>query len=96
MARSIWLVILIKNIYTLWGQNLSLLPDKFLSTNLVYPFSLRVTGIIISKFNRVQIGCLRDLTSTPHTVKPRWRFKRIGINDRWRFCDVCNLALSLS
>jgi len=38
MARSTRLVILVKNIYTLWG------PVTYFSANLVYPFTLRVTG----------------------------------------------------
>jgi len=46
MARSTWLVILIKNIYTLWGRKRFLLPVTYFPTNLVYPFTLRVTGII--------------------------------------------------
>jgi len=46
MARSTWLVILIKNIYTLWGRKRFLLPVTNFSTNLVYPFTLRVTGIL--------------------------------------------------
>jgi len=45
MARSTRLVILIKNIYTLWGRKRFLLPVTYFSTNLVYPFTLRVTGI---------------------------------------------------
>jgi len=38
-------VILIKNIYTLWGRKRFLLPVTYFPTNLVYPFTLRVTGI---------------------------------------------------
>jgi len=49
MARSTRLVILIKNIYTLWGRKRFLLPVTYFPTNLVYPFTLRVTGIIINK-----------------------------------------------
>jgi len=45
MARSTRLVILIKNIYTLWGRKRFLPPVTYFSTNLVYPFTLRVTGI---------------------------------------------------
>jgi len=45
MARSTRLVILIKNIYTLWGRKRFLLPVTYFPTNLVYPFTLRVTGI---------------------------------------------------
>jgi len=47
MARSTRLVILIKNIYTLWGRKRFLLPVTYFPTNLVYPFTLQVTGIII-------------------------------------------------
>jgi len=45
MARSTRLVILIKNIYTLWGRKRFLLPVTYFPTNLVYPFTLRVTDI---------------------------------------------------
>jgi len=45
MARSTRLVILIKNIYTLWGRKRFLFPVTYFPTNLVYPFTLRVTGI---------------------------------------------------
>jgi len=44
MTRSTRLVILIKNIYTLWGRKFPL-PVTYFPTNLVYPFTLRVTGI---------------------------------------------------
>jgi len=40
-------VILIKNIYTLWGRKRFLMPVTYFLTNLVYPFTLRVTGIKI-------------------------------------------------
>jgi len=42
MARSTPLVILIKNIYTLWGLKRFLLPITYFPTNLVYRFTLRV------------------------------------------------------
>jgi len=45
MARSTRLVILIKNVYTLWGLKRFLLPATYFPSNLVYPFTLRVTGI---------------------------------------------------
>jgi len=45
MARSTRLVILMKNIYTLWGRKRFFLPVTYFQTNLVYPFTLRVTGI---------------------------------------------------
>jgi len=47
MVRSTRLVILIKNIYTLWGRKRFLLLVTYFPTNLVYPFTLRVTGIKI-------------------------------------------------
>jgi len=49
MAISTRLVMLIKNVYTLWGRKRFLLPVTYLPTNLVYPFTLRVTGIIKTK-----------------------------------------------
>jgi len=45
MARSTRLLILIKNIYTLWGRERFLLPVTYFPTSLVYPLTLRVTGI---------------------------------------------------
>jgi len=45
MARSTRLVILIKNVYTLWGRKRFLLPVTYFPANLVHPFTLRVTGI---------------------------------------------------
>jgi len=39
------LVILIKNIYALWDRKRFLLPVTYFPTNLVYPFTLLVTGI---------------------------------------------------
>jgi len=40
MARSTRLMILIKNIYSLWGRKRFLLPVTYFPTNLVYPFTL--------------------------------------------------------
>jgi len=48
MARSTWLLTLIKNIYTLYSRKRFLLPVTYFSTNLVYPFTLRVTRLKIS------------------------------------------------
>jgi len=45
MAISTRLVVLIKNIYNLWGRKGFILPFTYFPTNLVYPFTLRVTGI---------------------------------------------------
>jgi len=39
------LVILIKNIYTLWSRKRFLLYVSYFSTNLVYPFTLRETDM---------------------------------------------------
>jgi len=44
MARSTRLVILIKNIYTLWGRKRFLLHVTYFPTNLVYPFTLKGTS----------------------------------------------------
>jgi len=64
MARSTRLVILIKNIYTLWGRKRFLLPVTYFPTNLVYPFTLRVTGI---KTNN------RDINHFKITVQTIWK-----------------------
>jgi len=61
MARSTRLVILIKNIY-IWGRKRFLLPVTYCPTNLVYSFTLRVTGIIILQ---------SAYKSIPHTKPPR-------------------------
>jgi len=45
MARPTQLVILIKNIYTLSGRKRFLLPVTYFPSELVYPFTLLVTGI---------------------------------------------------
>jgi len=50
MARSTRLVILIMNLYILYGSERLLLRVKYFP-NLIYPFTLRVAGIIISKIN---------------------------------------------
>jgi len=49
MARSTRLVILTKIIYTLWGRKRFILPVTYFPTNLLYPFTLRVTGITREK-----------------------------------------------
>jgi len=41
------LVVLIKNINTLYGRKHFLLPDSYFPKNLVYPYTLRVAGIQI-------------------------------------------------
>jgi len=57
MTRSTRLVILIKNIYSFWGRKRFLLPVTYFPTNLVYPFTLRVTGIINGTFNECFYLC---------------------------------------
>jgi len=47
MVRSDRLEIPIKNIYTLWGRKRFFLTVIYFPTNLVSPFTLRVTGINI-------------------------------------------------
>jgi len=42
MARSTRLVILIRNIYTIWGRKRCLPPVTYFPTNLVYPLTIRV------------------------------------------------------
>jgi len=66
MARSSRLVILIKNIYTLWGRKRFLLPVTYFPTNLVYPFTLRVTGIKRSR---------KKLAIWPHVAKGKLKKK---------------------
>jgi len=55
MARLTRLVILIKNIYTLRGRKRFLLPVSYFPTKLVYPFTLRVTGIINNILCNVEV-----------------------------------------
>jgi len=42
--RSTQLVILFKNLYTSWGRNGFLISVTYFPTNLVFPFTLRVTS----------------------------------------------------
>jgi len=54
MARSTRLLIMIHNIYTSWGRKRFLLPVTYFPMNLVYPFTLRVTGVkILSRTNNL-------------------------------------------
>jgi len=64
MARSTRLVILTKNIDTLWGRKRFLLPVTYFPTNLVYPFTLRVTGIK-STLNAALGAVLGGFRTTP-------------------------------
>jgi len=50
MARSTRLVILINNLYTLWGRKRCLLPVTYFPTTLLYHFTLRETGIPCKHF----------------------------------------------
>jgi len=68
MARSTRLVILIKNIYSLWGRKRFLLPVLYFPTSLVYPFTLRVTGI---KTYFVDLTNLHLSTRSPQFQKSR-------------------------
>jgi len=52
-----------QNIYTLWGRKRFLLPVTYFPTNLVFPFTLRVTGITIS-FDQVQLEYRMQLLET--------------------------------
>jgi len=45
MARLTRLVILIKNLYTVWGRNRFHLLITYFLTNIEYPFNVRGTGI---------------------------------------------------
>jgi len=67
MARSTQLVILIKNIYTLWGRKRFLLPVTYFPTNLLYPFTLRVTGIKTISVN----GRLYSIVKLQGMLRPR-------------------------
>jgi len=53
MARSTRLVILTKNIYTLWGRRRFLLPS--FPRNRVYRFTLRVTGKITICYHLITV-----------------------------------------
>jgi len=72
MARSTRLVILIKNIYTLWGRERFLLPLTYFPTNLVYPFTLRVTGI--NTFNTFHFNLLSVTSLKMFLVSGRYRY----------------------
>jgi len=68
IARSTRLVILIKNIYTLWGRKRFLLSVTYFLMNLVYPFTLRERGIkmadhISSMVNKARGALSMDLPS---------------------------------
>jgi len=79
MARSTWLVILIKNIYTLWGQKRFLLPVTYFPTSLVYPCTPRVTGIkrvgitkkhLLRHFWAIQRKCLLGTVNSWYKAVP--------------------------
>jgi len=63
MSRSTRLVILIKNKYTLWGWKAFYVT--YFPTNLVYPFTPRVTGIKITPTLR---GYIRSLSKKKRKV----------------------------
>jgi len=58
MSRSTRLLILIKNMYTLYSRKRFLLPLTYFSTNVAHPFTLRVTGIKIYRC-RYASNCIR-------------------------------------
>jgi len=63
MAGSTLPVILIKNIYTLWGRKRFLLRVTHFPTNLVCPFTLRVTDIKNNIRNsKIKILCWTFIT----------------------------------
>jgi len=69
MARWTRLVILIKNIYTLWGRKRFPLPVTYFPANLVYPFTLRVTGVkksasLMEKFYEQEFFTVAELYIT--------------------------------
>jgi len=73
MARSTRLVILvIKNIYTLWGRKRFLLPVTYFPTNTVYPFSLRLTGMTKFSFWDIPQNLVLRIT-----FQRRTRFRQI-------------------
>jgi len=100
MARSTRSVKLIKNIYTLWGRKLPdqeyiylmgsetlPLPVAYFPTNLVYPFTLRVTGI-----NRENMSCLHGASNGYNNMQLHRRNRlETGIN----ICiNICLLNIS--
>jgi len=54
-------VILIKNIYTLWGRKRFLLSVTYFPMNLVYPFTLQVTGIKMSVGSPKPVGVMASV-----------------------------------
>jgi len=72
MARLTRLVIMIKNIYTLWGRKRFLLTVTYFPTNLVYHYTLRVTGKKkVEPYSRVP-----RLSDTRNSAKARQAVKR--------------------
>jgi len=62
IARSTPLVILIKNVYTLWSRKRFLLPVTYFPTNLVYPFNYQtfsfIKWVFVKNQARVFVGCV--------------------------------------
>jgi len=73
--------LLIKNIYTLWGRKRFLLPGTYFSTNPVYPFTLRVTGIKI-KDVRSWKRCRFTYPASGLVGSPRERRVLCSLGDR--------------
>jgi len=86
MARSTRLVIPIKNIYTLWGRERFLLPVTYFPTNLVYPFTLRVTGIkrknAIVEYLDYQTSNMKivGVTGFRGLLALKWAWKTFSVN----------------
>jgi len=59
------LVMAIKNIYNLWGRRRFHLPVTYFPKNLVYPFTLRLTGINIC----INI-CLLNISNHDESIIP--------------------------
>jgi len=66
MASSTRLVILMKNIYTLWSRKRFLLPVTYISPITIYSFSLRVRGR--------QMACIEFCCGYPNYILRSWKY----------------------
>jgi len=95
LARSTRVVILIKNKYTLWGRKRFVLPVTYCPTNLVYPFTLRVTGIIKSANFKEKFYDRKFFTVAELHFTHNWNWKYI-----WEIfklnssTEICTLIVS--
>jgi len=79
-------VILIKNIHTLWGRTRFLLPVTYFPTNLVYPFTLRVTGIKIQFTKAENVNFIKiDDEDVPPAIKIT--FDKMIVKNHKAFAD---------